>query len=31
LAILAHEEPNRVWIEDEPPQLVPTLIRDLIH
>jgi hypothetical protein len=31
LAILAHDEPNKVWIEDDPPQLVPTLVRDLIH
>jgi hypothetical protein len=31
MASLAHEEPNRVWIEDEPPQLVISLIRDLLH
>jgi hypothetical protein len=31
LAILAHEEPNRVWIEITPPQLVSVLFRDLIY
>jgi hypothetical protein len=31
LAMLAHDEPNTIWINECPPQLVPTLIRDLIH
>jgi hypothetical protein len=31
LAGLAHEEPNRVWIEENPTQLVSTLVNDLIH
>jgi hypothetical protein len=30
LANIAHIEPNTVWINDCPRQLVPTLIRDLI-
>jgi hypothetical protein len=30
LANLAHNEPNSVWINDCPRELVPTLIRDLI-
>jgi ribonuclease HI len=31
LASLAHLEPNRVWLEDTPPQLVSALLLDLIH
>ncbi|KAK2421540.1 hypothetical protein QL285_032158 [Trifolium repens] len=31
LASLAHEEPNRVWINNTPPQIVTALLRDLIH
>jgi hypothetical protein len=31
LAGLAHEEPNKVWIEEDPPQLIPTLVQDMIH
>jgi hypothetical protein len=31
LASLAHEEPNRVWINNTPPQIVTSLLRDLIH
>jgi hypothetical protein len=31
LALLAHDEPNRVWIEETPPQLVSVLLMDLIH
>jgi hypothetical protein len=31
MALLAHSEPNKVWIEDTPSQLVNVLIRDLIH
>jgi hypothetical protein len=31
LAGLAHIEPNRVWIENAHPSIVPLLIRDLIH
>jgi ribonuclease HI len=31
LASLAHLEPNRVWLEETPPQLVATLVMDLIH
>jgi ribonuclease HI len=31
LASLTHEEPNRVWIEESPIQLISTLVRDLIH
>jgi hypothetical protein len=31
LAGLAHQEPNRVWIEDVHPTIVPLLISDLIH
>jgi hypothetical protein len=31
MASLAHIEPNKVWIEETPPQLVNVLIRDLIY
>jgi hypothetical protein len=31
LAGLAHLEPNRVWIEEAHPSIVPLLISDLIH
>jgi hypothetical protein len=31
LALLAHDEPNRVWLEETPPQIVSILLRDLIH
>jgi hypothetical protein len=31
LASLAHQEPNRVWLEEAPPSIIPLLIRDLIH
>jgi hypothetical protein len=31
MALLAHNEPNQIWIEDIPSQLVNVLIRDLIH
>jgi hypothetical protein len=31
MAQLAHSEPNKVWIEETPSQLVNVLIRDLIH
>jgi hypothetical protein len=30
LATLAHQEPNRVWLEEAPPCIIPLLIRDLI-
>jgi hypothetical protein len=31
LASLAHEEPNRVWIEEYPTQLAPILVKDLLY
>jgi hypothetical protein len=31
LAALAHQEPNRVWLEEAPPCITPLLIRDLIN
>jgi hypothetical protein len=31
LALMAHDEPNRVWIEETPTQLVSVLFRDLSH
>jgi hypothetical protein len=31
MAKLAHDKPNMVWIEEDPPQLIPTLVKDLIH
>jgi hypothetical protein len=31
LASLAHEEPNRVWIEEYPAQLAPILVKGLLH
>jgi hypothetical protein len=31
MAVLAHNESNKVWIEETPPQLVNVLIRDLIY
>jgi hypothetical protein len=31
LALLAHEEPNRVWLEETPPAIAATLIQDIIH
>jgi hypothetical protein len=31
LALLAHEEPNKVWLEETPPSIVATLIQDIIH
>jgi hypothetical protein len=31
LAGLAHEEPNKVWIEEDPPQIISILISDMFH
>jgi hypothetical protein len=31
LASLAHQEPNKFWLEEAPPCIIPLLIRDLIH
>jgi hypothetical protein len=31
MAQLAHSEPNKIWIEETPSQLVNVLIWDLIH
>jgi ribonuclease HI len=31
LALLAHDEPNRVWIEEIPNQLAPVCTKDLLH
>ncbi|KAK2419405.1 Ribonuclease H superfamily protein [Trifolium repens] len=31
MAFLAHDEPNRVWIDNTPPHIVSVLLRDLFH
>jgi hypothetical protein len=31
LAALAHLEPNRIWLEETPPTLVPILFSDVLH
>ncbi|KAK2400574.1 Ribonuclease H superfamily protein [Trifolium repens] len=31
LAIWAHSEPNMMWIEENPPAIVPYILKDLIH
>ncbi|GAU49376.1 hypothetical protein TSUD_177250 [Trifolium subterraneum] len=31
LAKMAHSEPNRVWLEEAHPNIVPFLLRDLVH
>jgi hypothetical protein len=31
MALLAHDEPNRVWIDNTPPHIVSVLFRDISH
>jgi hypothetical protein len=31
MGLLAHDEPNKIWLEDTPPQLVTILFQDLLH